>query len=278
MDWRRRVYTSDTDGYWLPFSTAATSGRGVGHRPFGMGPCTAPDSFARARARGGHARPCSRLEYRFEVDLDADLPGDQEPAAVQGQVPAETPSLAVEGAVGRETARRPSLGATWPRYSACRLTGRVMPQMVSSPASMPRVPCQRAARLEREAVGGGGWYRSRHVNRPRTLVSMKWRPMKATSVWPGSTCYWLGAGSSARRPGAMARAGAHSARPSSLPNPWRPSRRRTGGRPRGSLATAAEPGSSCVRASAWFAFTPGGGAGAPSWHCCAAGNPDRRDG
>lgn len=39
--------------------------------------------------------------------------------------------------------------------------------------------------------------RSRHVNRPRTLASMKWRPMKSTSVWPGSTCYWLGAGSSA---------------------------------------------------------------------------------
>ena len=122
-------------------------------------PCTAPHSFAGARARGGHARPCSRLEYRFEVDLGADLPEDQEPAAVEGQVPAETPSLAVEGAVGRETARRPSLGATWPRYAACRLTGRVMPQMVSTPASMPRVPCQRAARLERETVGGGGWCR-----------------------------------------------------------------------------------------------------------------------
>jgi hypothetical protein len=34
-----------------------------------------------ARARGGHARPCSRQEYRFEVELDADLPGDREPAA-----------------------------------------------------------------------------------------------------------------------------------------------------------------------------------------------------
>ena len=33
----RRAYTSDTDGYWLPFSTAAASGRGVGHRPLGMG-------------------------------------------------------------------------------------------------------------------------------------------------------------------------------------------------------------------------------------------------
>ena len=35
------------------------------------------------------------------------------------------------------------------------------------------------------------------VNRPRTLVSMKWRPMKATSVWPGSICHRPGAGSSA---------------------------------------------------------------------------------
>ena len=24
------------------------------------------------------------------------------------------------------------------------------------------------------------------VNRPRTLVTMKWRPMNARSVWPGS--------------------------------------------------------------------------------------------
>ena len=111
----RHVYTSDTDGYWLPFSTAAASGRGVGHRPIGMG---------------------SRVRH---------------PTASRG--------------LGREAVRRPSLGATWPGYSACRLTGRVMPQMVSSPASMPRVPCQRAARLEREAVSGGGWCRP--AARPR---------------------------------------------------------------------------------------------------------------
>ena len=118
---------------------------------------------------------CSRLGYRFEVDLDADLPGDQEPAAVQGrfQLRPQASRSRVPLAVKRPGGR--PWGATWPRYSACRLTGRVMPQMVSSPASMPRVPCQPAVRLEREAVGGGGWCRSRHVNRPRTLVSMKWR-------------------------------------------------------------------------------------------------------
>ena len=37
----------------------------------------------------------------------------------------------------------------------------------------------------------------RPVNRPRTLVSMKCRPMKASSVWPGSICHRPGVGSSA---------------------------------------------------------------------------------
>jgi hypothetical protein len=176
-----------------------------------------------------------------------------------------------------------------------------MTQMVSSHASMPWVPCQQAARRRGRPWGVAGgveevrgakmliaglaagvdrghvdgdlgsgptgcpsatWIApDTPVNRPRTLVSMKWRPMKATSVWPGSTCHWPGAGSSAPPAGrrAMARAGADSARPSSLPNPWRPSRRRTGGRPRGSLATAAEPDSTWARTSAWFAFTAGGG-------------------
>jgi hypothetical protein len=34
------------------------------------------------------------------------------------------------------------------------------------------------------------------VNRPRILVSMKWRPMNATSAWPGSIAQLPGAGSS----------------------------------------------------------------------------------
>jgi hypothetical protein len=120
----RRAYTSDTDGDWLPFSTAAASGRGVGHRPLGWGPV-----YGTGQLGGGSG-----------ARRQAVLTGDQQPA-VQGQVPAEAPILAVEGAAGRETTRWPPLGAAWPRYSACRPAGRVMPQMVSSPASMPRVPC-----------------------------------------------------------------------------------------------------------------------------------------
>jgi hypothetical protein len=42
------------------------------------------------------------------------------------------------------------------------------------------------------------------VNRPRTLVSMKWRPMNATSVWPGSICHRPAPGSSACSAGSPA--------------------------------------------------------------------------
>jgi hypothetical protein len=42
------------------------------------------------------------LEHCFEFDFDADLGGDQQPAAVEGQVPGQAPVLAVDGAAGGE--------------------------------------------------------------------------------------------------------------------------------------------------------------------------------
>ncbi len=43
-----------------------------------------------------------RLEHRFELDFDADLPGDHEPAAIQGQVPGEAPVFLVYDTGGSE--------------------------------------------------------------------------------------------------------------------------------------------------------------------------------
>src|SRR6266567_405504 len=58
------------------------------------------------RRQGARARavpwPGSRLEHRFEVDLDADLRGDQQPAALEDLVPGQAPVFAVEGAAGGE--------------------------------------------------------------------------------------------------------------------------------------------------------------------------------
>ena len=64
-----------------------------------------------------HARPGaglagrSGLQDRLELDLDADLPGDHEPAAVQRQVPGQAPVLPVDGARRGEDDRWPPHGS-----------------------------------------------------------------------------------------------------------------------------------------------------------------------
>src|SRR5438874_7322789 len=47
----------------------------------------------------------SGLEHGLQLDLDADLIGDHEPAAVQWQVPGQAPVLPLDGARGGEDDR-----------------------------------------------------------------------------------------------------------------------------------------------------------------------------
>ncbi len=94
------------------------------------------------------------LEYRFELDLDADLLGDDEPAAIQGQVPGQAPVLPVDGARGGEDGpvAAPGVGGI-AEVLGFQGDRPVTPRRVRSPASTPLVPCQPDARAEKVAVG-----------------------------------------------------------------------------------------------------------------------------
>jgi hypothetical protein len=108
--------------------------------------------------------------------LQANRPGDAADGELSRQHAAD--ALPAGSAAGEE-------GCGWWRVASKKSVER----RCSSRARLPELT--EVMSMVTSAVDPPGAFgyldRSRHMNRPRTLVSMKRRPMKATSVWPGGT-------------------------------------------------------------------------------------------